>query len=150
MEKAGINDTLIAKKLRDGLDAMAPPRKDGGKQYEDQFVRKQFLDVIFKVRGDYAPERTENIEKNIVIVMDGRMIEALRDSKALPIEEADVLDAEIVSDSREDEITDGELRADNADQGILEDSPGPTEAVEVDRPLPERSLLSMPGGAPDA
>jgi len=121
MEKAGINDTLIAKKLRDGLNAMTPPKKEGGRQYEDQFVRKQFLDVIFKVRGDYAPERSESTEKHIAIIMDGRMVDALRDSKVLEEQDADVLDAEIVRE-------DGRLQESNTE------STGPEQ---VDKPLSE-------------
>jgi hypothetical protein len=134
MERAGINDTLLATKLLDGLDAMAPPRRDGGKQYADQFVRKQFLDVIFKVRGDYAPDRTESTEKHITIVMDGRMVDALRDSKMLETQDADILEAEIVSDATR----------------MPEDNSEPTESEQVDRPLPERSLLPMPDGSPDS
>jgi hypothetical protein len=134
MERTGINDTLLATKLLEGLSAMAPPRRDGGTQYADQFVRKQFLDVIFKVRGDYAPDRTETTEKHITIVMDGRMVEALRDSKMLETQDADVLEAEIVRDGTR----------------MPEDNSEPSEPEQVDRPVPERSLLPMPDGPPDA
>jgi len=98
MRDAGIDDLLIARKLREGLDAKTPPKKEGGKQYADQFVRKQFLDVIFKLRGDYAPERTENVQKSISITIDRGFLEALKDTKFLSAHEAEVLEAEIVRD----------------------------------------------------
>ena len=98
MQQAGIDDLLIARKLREGLDAKAPPRKDGGKQYPDQFVRKQFLDVIFKLRGDYAPEKSEHINKTINLTLDMGMIKALKDTKFITAEEVDILEAEIVKE----------------------------------------------------
>lgn len=100
MRDAGIDDLLIARKLREGLDAKAPPRKEGGKQYPDQFVRKQFLDVIFKLRGDYAPERTENVQKTINVTIDKGWLEALKDTKFLEAKEVEVLEAEIVREEQ--------------------------------------------------
>jgi hypothetical protein len=76
---------------------MAPPRRDGGTLYPDNFVRKQYLDLLCRIRGDYAPEKTEHLDKRIQIVLDRGMIEALRDTDAITVEEADVLDAEIVN-----------------------------------------------------
>lgn len=96
MHQAGIDDLLIARKLREGLDAKAPPRKDGGRQYPDQFVRKQFLDVIFKLRGDYAPEKSEHTNKTINLTLDMGMIKALKDTKFITDAEVDILEAEIV------------------------------------------------------
>lgn len=96
MQKAGITDNLIARKLREGLDAKTPPRKEGGSQYPDQFVRKQFLDVIFKLRGDYAPEKSETVHKTISITIDKGMIEAWKDTGFIDAEEVKLLEAEIV------------------------------------------------------
>lgn len=98
MQQAGIDDLLIARKLREGLDAKTPPRKEGGKQYPDQFVRKQFLDVIFKLRGDYAPEKSEHTNKSISLTIDRGMIEALKDTKYLTEAEVEILEAEIVKE----------------------------------------------------
>jgi phage terminase small subunit len=98
MAKAGITDTLLAKKLRDGLNAKTPPKREGGTQYEDQFVRKQFLDVIFKLRGDYSPERKEVTEKRITIMMDAAMVKSLKDSRVLSEEECTILDAEVINE----------------------------------------------------
>ena len=103
MERVGITDELLAQKLRDGLNAKTTPKSEGGQRYDDQFVRKQFLDIIFKLRGDYAPERSENITKTINITIDRGFIEALKDSRAISGEQADVLEAEIVRDLPEHE-----------------------------------------------
>ena len=52
MEKIGIHDEFLAKKLKHGLNSYYPPKKEGGKKYPDFFTRKQYLDSILKVRGD--------------------------------------------------------------------------------------------------
>lgn len=97
MQQAGIDDLLIARKLREGLDAKAPPRKDGGRQYPDQFVRKQFLDVIFKLRGDYAPEKSEHLTKTINLTIDSSMLKALRDTKFIDAEEVEILESSFLN-----------------------------------------------------
>jgi len=108
MEKAGISDDVLAKKLKDGLSARTPPKAGVPGRYEDHFVRKQFLDLIFKLRGDYAPEKIESTEKRIVIVFDTRSIAGLKDSGAISDEEANILDAEIVgTEDGENESSDG-------------------------------------------
>lgn len=132
MEKQGLTDSVLVRKLRDGLNAQTVPRREGGQRYDDQFVRKQFLDIIFKVRGDYAPERTESTEKKIVLIMDGRMQKALKDTGKLTLTEAEVLEAEVVD----------ELETDCAGE-----IPEPSV---VDRSVPERSLLPVPNSAGDS
>jgi hypothetical protein len=131
MEKQGLTDSILVRKLRDGLNAQTVPRREGGQRYDDQFVRKQFLDIIFKVRGDYAPERTESTEKKIVLIMDGRMQKALKDTGKLTLTEAEVLEAEVVD----------ELEADSS--GEI------SESAVVDRSVLERPLLSLPNGSGD-
>jgi phage terminase small subunit len=116
MKKAGIDDYLIARKLREGLDAKAPPRKEGGAAYPDQFVRKQFLDVIFKLRGDYAPEKSESIHKTINLTIDRGMIEALRDTQFIDAEEVKLLEYEIVrQDGTNQEVKSGDQQEGPAD-----------------------------------
>jgi len=109
METAGITDQYLAKKIRDGLNAKTVPRRDGGKRYDDQFTRKQWADLAIKVKGGYAPEKIESEVKVIQLVIDGNMINALKDSKALSKEELaelqhtpfiqgeEIIDAEIES-----------------------------------------------------
>lgn len=96
LEEKGLTEDKIAEKLAEGLDAMAPPRKDGGTLYPDNFVRKQYLDLLCRIRGDYAPDKTEHTEKKIQITLDLGMLKSLKDSGMLSSEDAEVLDAEIV------------------------------------------------------
>jgi len=128
LHKAGITDSLIAKKLKDGLNAKTVPRMSGGKRYDDQFVRKQFLDVILRIRGDYAPERFESINKQITLVVDDKMLEALKDSKALDAEEIEYLEHTPIKEIKDagsqegdrGNITSGEERP--ADSGPCQES----------------------------
>jgi phage terminase small subunit len=113
MVKAGIDDLLIARKLREGLDAKTPPRKEGGKQYPDQFVRKQYIDLICKIRGDYAPDKSEHINKTINLTIDMGMLKALKDTRFLSAKEVDYLEAEIVRDNEVTVV--GELVAGTGD-----------------------------------
>lgn len=106
LEEKGLNEDRIADKIDEGLDAMAPPRKDGGTLYPDNFVRKQYLDLLCRIRGDYAPEKSEHIEKKIHITLDLGMLKSLKDSGMLTAEDANVLEAEIVDASNEPESTD--------------------------------------------
>jgi len=96
LEEKGLNEDKIADKLAEGLDAMAPPRKDGGTLYPDNFVRKQYLDLLCRIRGDYAPEKSEHTEKTIQITLDLGMLKSLKDSGMLSKDDADILEAEIV------------------------------------------------------
>ena len=94
MEDAGIDDNFIAKGLKEGCKALAPPRKDGGEQYADYFTRKQYLDIILRVRGDFAPETHQHISKNITVVIDHNMLKALKDAGGLDEKEAEVIEHE--------------------------------------------------------
>ena len=105
LEEKGLNEDRIADKLDEGLDAMAPPRKDGGKLYPDNFVRKQYLDLLCRIRGDYAPEKSEHIEKKIQITLDLGMLKSLKDSGLLTAEDANILEAEIVNEPASTECT---------------------------------------------
>lgn len=100
MEEAGINDKFIAKGLKEGCKALAPPRKDGGKQYADYFTRKQYLDIILRVRGDFAPETQQSISKHITVVIDHNMIKALKDSGGLDEKEAEVIECEVIKEEK--------------------------------------------------
>jgi hypothetical protein len=126
MEKQGLTDSLLVKKLRDGLNAQTVPRKDGGQRYDDQFVRKQFLDIILKVRGDYAAIKTENTEKKIVLIMDGRMVGALKDTGKLTAGEGEILEGEIVAD----ESAECEVLQENHEQPGGEGTPLRQDASE--------------------
>lgn len=101
MEEAGINDKFIAKGLKEGCKALAPPRKDGGKQYADYFTRKQYLDIILRVRGDFAPETHQSISKHITVVIDHNMLKALKDVGVLSEEETKVIEHEPIREEEE-------------------------------------------------
>ena len=98
MDKAGINDHLLARKVKQGLNAKTAPRTEGGKRYDDQFVRKQWADIVFKLRGDYAPEKSESTHSEIILVINEKRIKGLRDSGAISEDEAEVLEAEVIKE----------------------------------------------------
>ncbi len=98
MEKAGIGDDLMADKMREGLDALAPPRKDGGRQYADFFTRKQYIDMIHRLKGVYAPEEVNINQKVIHIHMDETMARGLVDAQVIDAEE---IYAEEIHDTKE-------------------------------------------------
>jgi hypothetical protein len=104
LEEAGLNEEKIASKISDGLEATAPPRKDGGTLYPDQFVRKQFLDLLLRIRGDYAPEVSEHVEKVIHVTIDRDMVKSLRDSGFIAEDEGEILEAEIVKEDDRPEL----------------------------------------------
>ena len=93
LEKAGIDDPYVAKKLKEGLEATYPElrSKDGAvlkPTAPDFFTRGQYLDKAFKVRGDYAPER--RVEEKKVLTINVNM-ETLRGLKDCGVIEAEVL-----------------------------------------------------------
>jgi len=102
LERVGVTDGYLAEKTREGLNAMAPPRKDGGIQYPDYFVRKQYLDIALRVRGDYAPERTEHTQKVINITLTPDFVKGLIDAKAITYDEAEILEGEVIDESFEE------------------------------------------------
>lgn len=95
-EDIGITNDEIAFRMKDGLDAMTPPKKEGGTRYEDFFTRRLYLDMYFRLRGLYAPEKTEHIEKRIVINMTPELIKGLKDSGAIDQEEVDYIEGEVI------------------------------------------------------
>ena len=95
-EEVGIDNDLVAMKMKDGMDAMSPPKKDGGKQYEDWFTRRLYLDMYFRLRGLYAPEKTEHVEKRIVINMTPELVKGLLDSGAIDSQELEYIKGEVI------------------------------------------------------
>ena len=96
MEKVGITDPYVAQKMKDGLESLTKPLKEGGERYEDGFVRKQYLDMYFRLTGMYAPEKSEHTKKTIVLNMTPQFIEGLIDTGKIDKAEAEVLEAEII------------------------------------------------------
>lgn len=87
LKKAGVDDELAANKMAEGLDAMTPPKKDGGERYDDQFVRKQYLDMYFRLKGNYAPTEHNVSQKTININITPEMASALADAGAFSEDE---------------------------------------------------------------
>ena len=98
MEKVGITDPYIAMKMKEGMAAMTKPVKEGGEMYDDYFVRKQYIDMYFRLKGMYAPEKSEHTEKVIVLNMTPQMVQGLVDSEAITADDALILEAEIIEE----------------------------------------------------
>ena len=98
MEKAGITDPYVAQKMKEGFESMTKPLKEGGERYEDNFVRKQYLDMYFRLQGMYAPEKSEHTKKTIILNMTPQFIEGLLDTEKITDAEAEVLEAEIIKE----------------------------------------------------
>jgi len=82
LKRAGLDDELAASKMMDGLNAMTPPKKEGGERYDDQFVRKQYLDMYFRLKGNYAPTEHNINQKTININITPEMAAGLADAGA--------------------------------------------------------------------
>lgn len=88
LEKEGVTDTAIVRKLKQGLAAYYPPRKDGGKKYPDFFTRGLYLDKLHKIRGDYSPERIEIEERReFHIIFTPDTLKGLMDSGIIEAQE---------------------------------------------------------------
>ncbi|MHA2313964.1 MAG: hypothetical protein ACXACF_01540 [Candidatus Hermodarchaeia archaeon] len=94
LEALDVNKTLIVRKIKQGLNATRVIR-DGGKKYPDFHARHKFLDMLLKVRGDYAPEKHQIEEKKITIVITPETLRGLRDSKAITDAEIEELEREV-------------------------------------------------------
>jgi len=134
MEAAGISDKYLARKIKSGLNARTVPQKENGQRYDDQFVRKQWCDLAIKVKGGYAPEKIEAEHKVIQIVIDGNMLNALKDAKALSdsdLKEMETMEHTPIED--EQEILDAEITETVDNAGDI----GCVEAEEVGRDIGE-------------
>jgi len=107
MEKEGIDDEYLAKKLKSGLEAYYPEKrsKDGvvmQKQSPDFFTQDKYLDKAFKIRRDYLPEgaKVENKQVNIIINMN--MAQGLLDSKKITKAEFEEITHEPIKDKEND------------------------------------------------
>ena len=99
--RQGIDDVLLTRKMKDGLNAVYPAKfsKDGvilQQEAKDYFTRHKYIDTVLKVRGDYAPEKHQIETKTIVIHVDKTFIKGLKDANAISDVEAEILEAEIV------------------------------------------------------
>ena len=75
MEKQGITDELLAKKLREGLDAGEHRAMKIGKKLRfvdspDFGTRVKYLDLTHKIRGDFAPEKVDARVQDAMIIIE--------------------------------------------------------------------------------
>ena len=97
LDALGVDKALIVRKIKKGLNATRVI-KDGGKKYPDFHAQHKFLDMLLKIRGDYAPEKHEIKQERLVIVLGADMRKGLIDAEAITEEEADIIEAEIVEE----------------------------------------------------
>jgi hypothetical protein len=95
-EEVGITSDEVALRMKEGFDAMTPPKKEGGTRYEDFFTRRLYLDMYFRLRGLYAPEKTEHVEKRIVLNITPELVKGLKDAGAIDQKEIDYIEGEVI------------------------------------------------------
>ena len=95
LEKAGLTDETIAKKIKEGQKATYV-KKDGGKAYPDFHARHKYLDTQIKIGGGYAPEKHEIQQKKLVVILSPELRKGLIDAEAMTEEEMEVIEAEVV------------------------------------------------------
>lgn len=97
LELLDVTKTVIVRKIKKGLNATRVI-KDGGKKYPDFHAQHKFLDMLLKIRGDYAPEKHEIRQERLVIVYGADMRKGLIDAEAITEKEADIIEAEIIEE----------------------------------------------------
>lgn len=93
LEKQGVTDVRVVGKIKDGLNAYYV-KKDGGKKYKDFHAIHKYLDMVFKLRGDYAPEKHQVERKEITIVITPEVLKGLKDARAITDEELKTIEQE--------------------------------------------------------
>jgi len=101
MDKAGISDDKLAKKLKQGLNAYVPPKAVGGKKYPDFYSRFKYLDMAIKIKGGYAPEKHQIESKQIVLMITPEVIKGLKDTGKITEEEAKIVEGELIDEQEE-------------------------------------------------
>ena len=99
MDRIGTTTEKIARKIDEGMDAYRVIR-DKGKKYPDFHVRKEYIDMAVKIRGDYAPEKHQITQEKLVLIITPETIKGLKDAEAITESEVDVITAEIVEEEK--------------------------------------------------
>lgn len=113
MEKRGIDDSYIAQKIKEGLEATYPKKfSSNGSLMQDNepdyFTRGQYLDKVLRVAGAYSPEQHEvHKETQIVITFTPDLVKGLID--------AEVIDAEIIKEELPQLISGEKQNAENSE-----------------------------------
>jgi len=92
LERQGITDEKVVTKIKEGLEATMPEKRSPKgtviqNEHPDYYVRSLYLDKVLKIRGDYAPEKKEEVSKSLNLVVDADMVKALIDAGAIAPQE---------------------------------------------------------------
>lgn len=92
LENKRVNAARLARKIKAGLDATnaAKYSKEGTviqEENPDFAIQQKYIDMTLKIRGDYAPEKTEIEHKVITLNLTPEFIKGLKDSKAITTKE---------------------------------------------------------------
>jgi hypothetical protein len=97
MDRQGTTTERIVEKIDEGMEAYRVIR-DGGKKYPDFHVRKEYVDIALKIRGDYAPEKHEIRQEKLILVITPETIKGLKDAGAITDDDAEVITAEAIEE----------------------------------------------------
>lgn len=97
MDKQGTTTEKIARKIDEGMEAFRVIR-DKGKEYPDFHVRKEYVDMALKIRGDYAPEKHEIRQEKLILVITPETIKGLKDAGAITDDDAETITAEAIEE----------------------------------------------------
>jgi len=109
LEDEELTDVVIAQTIKKGLNAYYV-RKDKGEKYPDFHAIDKALTQLIKIKGGYAAEKTEHVEKRMVFNVTPETIKAMRDcgkpEKEIEVlvglvKDPDIIDAEVVEEEKE-------------------------------------------------
>lgn len=92
MEKQGVTNAMLVRKLKEGLNATYPEKRSAEgfvmqEKSPDFFTRDKYLDKAFKVKGAYAPEKHLHEHRQLIINITPEVIKGLMDAGAIRPEE---------------------------------------------------------------
>lgn len=93
----GVNDKKIAKRINEGLDALRPAKYSVkgdiiAEEVPDQKIRQEYVDIVLKIFGHYAPEKSQVEKRTIVLNITPELLKGLIDAKAITPEEVKELE----------------------------------------------------------
>lgn len=105
LAKEGIHEGYIARKIKEGLEAVYPKKYAANGQLvqdnePDFFTQSVWMDKLLRIRGDYAPERFESVSKSIELKLDLTLVKGLKDAGAI----TDVEAAELIGEEKPEEL----------------------------------------------
>lgn len=103
LDEEGLDDLKIAQTIKRGLEAFYV-RKDGGIKYPDFHAIDKALSQLIKIKGGYAPEKTEHSEKKVTFIVTPDILKGVKDSRILEHKkiESDIIDAEVLDEIAEE------------------------------------------------